>query len=242
MRIACIDDDKTFINLLKRLLVNSGYSLATFIDQKSFLDYITAARPDVLVIDLYMDGALNGIELIKSIREMHQFKNTPILAISRINEKKYIDKVIDLGATDYLSKPLDEITLINKLHLIYKKSIENDAYLATTPSRFKEATIEINAEIHSINENEITLSTANYITKSSLIHIPWQKLAEFNIDHDIMFNVKNVEREGDRFLLTCELNPDTRILFHNIKAKILKSKLDELIKQAQENYDTEHTK
>lgn len=58
---------------------------------------------------------MNGFEATQRIREMEEYKNTPIIALTAFAMKGDREKCLDAGATDYIPKPIDSQEFIEKV-------------------------------------------------------------------------------------------------------------------------------
>jgi len=75
--------------------------------------------PDIVLLDLRMPG-MDGMDVIGELKKNH--KNVKILVVSIIRNKKVIDKCLELGADGYLSKPVTQENLVEKISEILTSS------------------------------------------------------------------------------------------------------------------------
>ena len=112
--ICIVDDDLDDIFLmsasLKRLEAAAALSLSisTFTDGNDALDFFAAAAPaslpDCICMDINMPG-LDGIELLKRLRDMVHLQTLPIYIVSTTMDRKTHEKALALGATGSFVKP-----------------------------------------------------------------------------------------------------------------------------------------
>lgn len=103
-----IDNDPSTAAVFKKLLEAKDYNVLTTNSSKESLGIIQQVMLDLIILDLLMPE-MDGWELCKAIREMTR---TPILIISAIESSEIITKTLNLGADDYLVKPVSSYTLI----------------------------------------------------------------------------------------------------------------------------------
>lgn len=103
-----IDNDPSTAAVFKKLLEAKDYNVLTTNSSKESLGIIQRVMLDLIILDLLMPE-MDGWELCKAIREMTR---TPILIISAIESSEIITKTLNLGADDYLVKPVSSYTLI----------------------------------------------------------------------------------------------------------------------------------
>lgn len=109
-RILIIDDEDQSVRLLARLLNLGGYDNVTgTTDATRALSMFADEDPDLVLLDLHMPEP-NGFEILKSLREMQPEETfLPIIVLTGDTSPDARRLALALGATDLLSKPLDEI-------------------------------------------------------------------------------------------------------------------------------------
>jgi DNA-binding response OmpR family regulator len=98
-----VEDDKFLSDLLTTNLSKKGYVLCTTEEGEKVLSLADECAPDVMLLDLMLPG-INGDEVLAHLKEKEQFKNTPVIIFSNISDKAHIEKVLKLGAVNYLVK------------------------------------------------------------------------------------------------------------------------------------------
>lgn len=119
MKILAVDDDSIILGLLTDVLESAEYGeVQTCTSAERALETIAEAQVpfDCFLLDIQMAG-MDGIALCARIREIPQYARTPILMLTAMSEKSYIDRAFAAGATDYLSKPFDPTEIIVRLGL-----------------------------------------------------------------------------------------------------------------------------
>jgi len=106
--ILVIDNDPSTSAVFKRLLETKGYNVLTSNSSKESLEIVQRVMLDLIILDLLMPE-MDGWQLCTAIREMTR---TPILIISAIESSDIITKTLNLGADDYLVKPVSSFTLL----------------------------------------------------------------------------------------------------------------------------------
>ncbi len=106
--ILVIDNDPSTATVFKKLLTTKGYNVLTTNSSRESLDIVQRVMLDLIILDLLMPE-MDGWQLCKAIREITR---TPILIISAIESSEIITKTLNLGADDYLVKPVSSITLV----------------------------------------------------------------------------------------------------------------------------------
>lgn len=104
-RILVVDDLEDNISLLQAILKEEGYEVDTAQNGKSALAKVEAFPPDLVLMDAMMPG-MDGYEVTRRIRQNQKLPFIPILMITA-HEAANIPQGLDLGANDFIRKPID---------------------------------------------------------------------------------------------------------------------------------------
>lgn len=108
-QVLIVDDAEINLVLFEALIKRMGNSKSiTFSDALKGLEWAKANDFDLLIVDYMMPG-LDGIEFIQQLREMPSKQNSPILMITANDQKQIRYRALDVGATDFLTKPVDKV-------------------------------------------------------------------------------------------------------------------------------------
>jgi len=132
MKILAVDDDDIILNILTQALTAIGdHAVFTSLSGSEALAQIsdTSEAFDCFLLDIQMPG-MTGIELCRKIREMPQYAVSPILMITAMADKRYIDDAFAVGATDYITKPFKIDNLVDRIGLAERISNHNRAAIA----------------------------------------------------------------------------------------------------------------
>ena len=119
MRILAVDDDQIALDILGSSLEDAGYR--DFVVALSGADALEAIRAmdrpfDIFLLDIQMPD-IDGIELCAKVRNLPKYKSSPIIMITAMSERHFIDGAFAAGATDYVSKPFDPVELAVRISL-----------------------------------------------------------------------------------------------------------------------------
>ncbi|GLS25482.1 diguanylate cyclase [Marinibactrum halimedae] len=103
--ILIVDDIPDNIKLLLFELEDDGYRVITATNGREGVDSAIENDPELILLDLHMP-VLNGIEALKELKAHSKTHDTPVIIISANDDIEDIIKALDLGAHDYVSKPL----------------------------------------------------------------------------------------------------------------------------------------
>ncbi|MBL8491217.1 MAG: response regulator [Rhodocyclaceae bacterium] len=105
-RVVFVDDDRALTEVYSAAMLAEGFQVQVCNDPRAALPVIMEFRPDVIVTDMYMPGC-NGLELAAVLRQDEGLTDTPILFLSSEGDLRQRMAALDLGADDFLVKPLD---------------------------------------------------------------------------------------------------------------------------------------
>ena len=112
--ILIVDDNKTNCEVLERRLSLQGLKCRTAYDGNAAIEEVKKKTPDLILLDVILPD-INGLELLKLFRQDHSRDALPVIMVSAFNDVDSIAKCIQLGAQDYLPKPLNGTILLAKV-------------------------------------------------------------------------------------------------------------------------------
>jgi FixJ family two-component response regulator len=114
--IAVIDDDESVREAMKSLMEVLGYSVDAFASAEAFLDSNRLQTTDCVITDVQMPG-MSGVELQAHLSAGGH--RTPIIFVTAYPDESTRTSVIRHGAAGYLSKPLQEESLLDCLGRVF---------------------------------------------------------------------------------------------------------------------------
>ena len=116
--ILVIDDDIAITELMSMLLKTFGFDvIATNIGAEG-VRIAKESQPNVILLDLMMPD-MDGWQVCKAIR---QTSNAPILILSAINDPRMVASVLDVGADDFLVKPVPSGVLVANIKKLLRRN------------------------------------------------------------------------------------------------------------------------
>ncbi len=122
-KIMIIDDEQLVIRVVRRFLSSDGYSnFFVITDSRQAIESINRERPDVVLIDIMMPH-VTGLEIMQMREKYPPIQHIPFIVLSASSEKNVKREALKLGATDFLSKPVDPVDLVLRVQntLIVKR-------------------------------------------------------------------------------------------------------------------------
>lgn len=125
-RILIVDDNQQNCELLDAYLADEGYQIEMVYDGQQTLDAVARQQPDLILLDIMMPR-LSGYEVCHRLKSSEQTRGISILMITALAEMSDIEKGIDAGADDFLTKPINKLELITRVRsLLRVRHLTND--------------------------------------------------------------------------------------------------------------------
>ena len=112
--ILFVDDSKTMHSFVTKVLQNSKYKIIEAFSAEEALDLYNEHLPNMIITDIEM-GGMNGLEFCKKIKENNVDRFIPVIILSSRNTPIDFETAFNYGADDYLTKPVKEQSLLNKI-------------------------------------------------------------------------------------------------------------------------------
>lgn len=109
--ILVVDDSEDMRSLLGQLLEGANYRVVFAEDGQSSLLEAILHHPDLILMDLSLPG-MSGWEAVEQLRQMHDFQETPIIAITAHVTRYEQERALAAGCTAHLGKPFDPVELL----------------------------------------------------------------------------------------------------------------------------------
>ena len=144
-RILIADDNQQNCELLEAYLIDEGYDIFMTYDGQETLERVLESQPDLILLDIMMPK-LSGYEVCQQMKQDETTRDIPILMVTALNEMGDIEKAVDAGCDDFLSKPVNRLELKTRVRsLLRVRHLTNErdrllAYLSevegVSPSEF----------------------------------------------------------------------------------------------------------
>ena len=124
--ILLVDDEKDILEFVSYALTKEGFKVFTSENGHDAIVSAKKEKPDLIILDIMMPG-MDGIETCKEIRENPDLKNVLITFLTARNEDYSQIAGFDVGADDYITKPIRPRVLISRIKaLLRRKNITKE--------------------------------------------------------------------------------------------------------------------
>jgi two-component system, OmpR family, alkaline phosphatase synthesis response regulator PhoP len=118
-RILIADDNEPNVELLEAYLAGLGVDTAVAVDGQDTLNKVASFKPHLILLDIMMPK-LSGFEVCKKIKCDAATKSIMILMVTALNELGDIERAVQAGTDDFLSKPVNKAELLKRVDNMLK--------------------------------------------------------------------------------------------------------------------------
>ncbi|MFO7695500.1 MAG: ATPase, T2SS/T4P/T4SS family [Vicinamibacterales bacterium] len=119
-RVLVVDDDRTIRLMVRRLLEKDGFEVIEGENGREAIELATRERPNLLLIDLMMPE-MDGYQAIGALRNDARFRALPVVVLTAEGEAGVEERVLELGADDYVLKPFDAGVLVSRVRAVFRR-------------------------------------------------------------------------------------------------------------------------
>ena len=124
-RILVVDDDRLQVALISDQLISLGYKVTKGFSGEEALSLAGDSKHDAILLDIVM-ADMDGYEVCKRLKESDVTRHIPVIMLTALDDKESKYKGLEVGAIDFLNKPLDMVELTIKLRNAIKIKEHHD--------------------------------------------------------------------------------------------------------------------
>jgi two-component system, OmpR family, alkaline phosphatase synthesis response regulator PhoP len=118
-RILIADDNPEGLELLEAYLTGTDFAVDTATDGEETLRKVQTFRPDLLLLDIMMPK-ISGFEVCKRLKADPATRNIVVLMVTALDQPHDIDKAVEAGTNDFLTKPINKTELLLRIKAAFK--------------------------------------------------------------------------------------------------------------------------
>ena len=118
-RILIADDNQPNVELLEAFLAEVDCDIAVAADGRDTLEKVESFQPDLILLDVMMPK-LSGFEVCQKLKSDPKTKNVMVLMVTALNEPGDIERGVNSGTDDFLSKPVNKVELVKRVENMLK--------------------------------------------------------------------------------------------------------------------------
>jgi PleD family two-component response regulator len=188
MKILAVDDEPFILEMIPLVAERVGFPHVEIASSGAMaLRILEEADPvfDCLILDINMPE-IDGIELCRIVRQMDSYRQTPIIILTAMSDRRFVDQAFQAGATDYATKPFDltelgaRLRLANELVTARRDAAALRANTTTTPGT--SWTLQDVDGIVGVPKLADMVSLKNYLKRLSRAGVTSSQVVAFGID------------------------------------------------------------
>lgn len=153
-KILLVDDEQDILEFISYNLKKEGYIVFTANNGKEALTVAKKENPDLIILDVMMPG-MDGIETCRELREIPGLKNSMIAFLTARNEDYSQIAGFDVGADDYINKPVKPRVLISRIKALLRRG---SGIESNVTDKIETGGIKIDRERYVIVKDDIEIS------------------------------------------------------------------------------------
>ena len=168
-RVLIVDDEEDIIELLEYHLSNNGFDVFKAYNGKEAIEVAHKTKPDLIILDIMMP-VMDGIKAFNILKNAKGLEDTIIIFLSARKEEHMQITGLNMGADDYLTKPIRPTLLQSKIEALLRRTQKPS--IDTSLIKYHEFEIDINRFQVKKNNNEVTLTKKEFLLFALLAQSP----------------------------------------------------------------------
>lgn len=125
-KILVVDDSTTNVLLLQSIMEEQNFEVLTSFSGAEAIKILEKETPELILLDIMMPG-MNGFEVLDILAKNHIWSKIPVIMITAKTENENVQKALDMGAVDFIKKPIDMIDLISRVKAVLRLKKREDS-------------------------------------------------------------------------------------------------------------------
>ncbi|MDR1870341.1 MAG: response regulator [Deltaproteobacteria bacterium] len=203
--VMVVDDEELNRKIITAMLKPQGYQVVQAVDGEDCLEKVRQNPPDLILLDIMMPK-LNGFEVVTQLKSVELLSLIPIVMVTALGDVNDRVQALEVGADDFLTKPVDRMELRARVRSLLKVKAYNDHMV----NYRQELEFEVRRRTLEIQETNKKLAKAHEKLRGASLETIFRlsRAAEFK-DEDTGAHIISMSRISARLAETMGLNPVT---------------------------------
>ena len=174
-KILIVDDVMSNVLLLKMLLTNEKFAIATASNGRQALEQVEKENPDLVLLDVMMPD-MSGFEVAQHLKSNPQTAEIPIIFLTALNSTADIVKGFQVGANDFISKPFNKEELI--IRVTHQISLVAAKRLILSKTEELQRTIAGRDKLYSVIAHDLRspMGSIKMVLNMLILNLPFEKI------------------------------------------------------------------
>lgn len=174
-KILIVDDVMSNVLLLKVLLTNEKFAIATASNGRQALEQVEKENPDLVLLDVMMPD-MSGFEVAQHLKSNPQTAEIPIIFLTALNSTADIVKGFQVGANDFISKPFNKEELI--IRVTHQISLVAAKRLILSKTEELQRTIAGRDKLYSVIAHDLRspMGSIKMVLNMLILNLPAEKI------------------------------------------------------------------
>ena len=174
-KILIVDDVMSNVLLLKELLTNEKFAIATASNGRQALEQVEKENPDLVLLDVMMPD-MSGFEVAQHLKSNPQTAEIPIIFLTALNSTADIVKGFQVGANDFISKPFNKEELI--IRVTHQISLVAAKRLILSKTEELQRTIAGRDKLYSVIAHDLRspMGSIKMVLNMLILNLPAEKI------------------------------------------------------------------
>ena len=159
--ILIVDDEEDIVELIKYKLKKEGYSVLTAMTGEQAIKIARKNFPDLIVLDLMLPG-MDGLEVTDYLKNNELTRDIPIVMVTAKGDEADIVTGLELGASDYISKPFSPKVMIARIRAVLRRRRKKNIDIPGQIKKEGDITIDRARHMVFIREKAVDLTLSEF--------------------------------------------------------------------------------
>lgn len=121
-RVLIVEDCHIQSTVVKKMLESEAFTVTGVCRSgEDVFEHLKVDEPDIILMDIFIDGDINGIDTMKKVRQAHSM---PVIFITALTKSELHDEALSMSPSDLLTKPISKAELLNSIDKLLDPVVE----------------------------------------------------------------------------------------------------------------------